>query len=250
MDFRVIKNILNPLNQMWKTINSKKSDETTIKFGDKSEEQRNECIVSGFSKQILSKHHTIPLDIIKLIAYYFRDVDIWDKTTTHPCININDNLIKTGNIGWPYRMTFGTDNISSPKIKKWYLSIPKDDSLPTKHNGTVPVWSVIGIIPSSNVSLNIIGNFYNQQNNGYGLKGWDGAIFHGGNKPIFGSKHKSKVTRLCKGDNIIMILNMKQATLGYIINGKSYGISFDVNPIQSYRLCVALCKDSQMILHK
>merc|ERR1712130_1078937 len=120
-------------------------------------------------------------------------------------IDIENNLISTGDTGWPYRTAFGSDNIRKPEIRKWYLSIPKD----SEDTIDVAVWSVIGIIECYKVNLNIDGNFYNKENNGYGLKGWNGGLFHGSNKEI----KQRYVQKLFKGDKIIIVLNMEQGSL-------------------------------------
>eukprot|EP01083_Nonionella_stella_P080305 220642_1 len=140
----------------------------------------------------------------------------------------------------------GSVNFTS--VKEWHLSIPRaqgDDP----HRSVNSVWSVIGIIESDKAHPLIIGNFYNKENNGYGLKGYDGMQFHGGSKPI-ARKQWIQIKRLNHGDQIKIILNMENGTMRYVINDKKYKVSFNVDTSVSYRLCVALCQHSQMRLHK
>ena len=210
---------------------------------EEGETERNEFITSSYTRNTIKNLHLVPAEIIAFIAWYFRDHDQWDVTTTNEFIDIEENLISTTDTGWPYRTAFGSDEIRYPKVKKWYLSIPKGSG------NELGVWSVIGIVESNKVSLNVEGNFFNEENNGYGLKGWDGCLYHGSNK-IKDDDDEKMAKILYEGDEIVIVLDMKQGTLKYIINKVDCGIAFYIDKSKCYRLCVALSKNSKMILHK
>eukprot|EP01084_Bolivina_argentea_P104079 186397_1 len=188
----------------------------------------------------------IPLMISNICILYY-NYDIWNQTITNSKIKIDDKSISTSNnIGYKYRVAFGTKEISAPMINKWHLSIG---------NGYKSRYIVIGIIDSytahwSDWSMN--GNFYNELNNGYGLKGIDGALFHGGNKPTedYSITMGSTKGYFDCGDKIEMILNLQDGILKYVINDKDKGVRIRVTKGSKYKLCVALCESCSLVLHE
>ena len=227
--------------------------ETDMDVMKQRDEHHNNLISCGYARHTLKRSFIlVPVAILNLIVQYFHELDVWDITTTNRLIKITDNLLSTSrDIGWPYRMAFGVDEISEPMTKKWYLSIPQKRFGFSKQG----IWSVIGIVEANKVNLNMNGNFYNKENNGYGLKGWDGALFHGDNKPTTNSEyligHQKLAPPLFTGDKIVVILDLKgSGTLSYVINGRDCGVVFKVERWKTYRLCVALSKNSSIILHK
>lgn len=243
--------LINALKSVIKSSPKEEQEETNMDRLKHRDEHHNNLISCGYARNTLQRSIDLaPVAVLNLISTYFRELDIWDITTTNRLITITDNILSTAEtIGWPYRMGFGIDEISNNMIKKWYLSIPK------KANGIKSgIWTVIGIVQSNKVNLNMNGNFYNRENNGYGLKGWDGALFHGSNKPTEETRcligAQKMAPPLFTGDKIVMILDMKVGTLRYVINGKDSGVIFKVDKCRTYRLCVALSKDSSIVLHK
>ena len=211
-----------------------------------AEYKSNELVVSWFTRKSTSGCYQTPQHLINLLGSFSLGVDAWDSTTTHPSIHIEGSLIKTGNIGLRHRMAFGSECIEAPLVKKWVLSIP------SKSHISFPVWSIIGIIGSEKASVNMKGIFYNQRNNGYGIKGMDGKLFHGGPRPVKGLRKPQfeDFMQICEGDKVQMELDLLKGKLSYKINGIDYGDAFAVDINVSYRLCVALFKNSQIILHK
>lgn len=194
-------------------------------------------------RNTLSASKEVPHDLVDLMASFCSDVDVWDETTSHSYFEIDGNLIKTGDIGWTYRMAFGTQTISAPSVKSWCFEIPSG-------TGVYKAWSVIGIVKDHKASATMKGNFYNKENDGYGVKGWDGKLFHGGNKPV---ENKPFCFQFGQGDIIEMVLNLDSAhsgELSYRRNGcVALKRAFIVDKTKSYRLCVAMCQHCQMILH-
>ena len=103
--------------------------------------------------------------------------------------------------------------------------------------------------------------FYNKCNNGYGIKGVDGKLFHGGNRPVKGLRKPQfeDFMQICQGDKVEMELNLNGTedgegfnigTLSYRINDVDYGPAFAVDSRVSYTLCVALFKHSQIKLRE
>eukprot|EP00485_Elphidium_margaritaceum_P012140 CAMPEP_0202705236 /NCGR_PEP_ID=MMETSP1385-20130828/17820_1 /ASSEMBLY_ACC=CAM_ASM_000861 /TAXON_ID=933848 /ORGANISM="Elphidium margaritaceum" /LENGTH=122 /DNA_ID=CAMNT_0049363431 /DNA_START=276 /DNA_END=644 /DNA_ORIENTATION=+ len=120
--------------------------------------------------------------------------------------------------------------------KRWRIQIKRSS------------WTVVGIIESHLCSRNLVGNFYDQHNNGYGLKGMDGRVFHSGNRPDW--RDEPLCMLFSAGDDIEMTLNMNDGSLSYRINETSYPPSFFVDINQEFSLCCALCKDAELILLK
>ena len=133
------------------------------------ETRRNQLVVSWLTRNTMIEHSQIPDHLIHLLASFSLGVDAWDSTTTHPSIDIDGQLIKTGDIGLRYRMAFGSERIEAPLARKWVLSVPTTSDIPR------PVWSIIGIVQWDK-AVDIKGIFHNQRNNGYGMKGVNGSL--------------------------------------------------------------------------
>ena len=149
-------------------------------------------------------------------------------------------------------MAFGSERIEAPLTRKWILSVPTTSDI------SRPVWSIIGIVQWDK-AVDIKGIFHNTRNNGYGMKGVDGKLFHGGHRPVRGQRKPQfeDFMQVCQGDKVEMELDFHSlksragtGTLSYRINGIDYGVAFAVDASVSYRLCVALFQNSQITLHK
>merc|ERR1739842_199220 len=99
-------------------------------------------------------------------------------------------------------------------------------------------------------SVDMKGLFCNKRNNGYGIKGIDGKLFHGGNRPVRGLRgvQYEDFMQITEGDKIEVVLDLdwkkyrilgdRKGTLSFHINGVDYGYAFAVDATVSYRLCV------------
>eukprot|EP01083_Nonionella_stella_P288555 981873_1 len=98
-------------------------EETVVKFKPvrAKDKIRHELLTNGYARQ--KRIPAIPICIIKLIAEYVLDTDVWDESTTHSLIRINNDLIETDDIGWPYHMAFGSLNIFKPEVKEWIIQL-------------------------------------------------------------------------------------------------------------------------------
>merc|ERR1712087_112368 len=106
------------------------------------------------------------------------------------------------------------------------------------------------------------GNFFDAENNGYGVKGWDGMRYHGQNKP-YKFQEVGSETVPCKfatwttsigvihvGEKVRMRLNLDTGSMYYGLGDNPYKFTFQVDKTKAYRLCVALSKNSKIILYK
>ena len=211
-------------------------------------QEKAELGVHGYMRENTNRIKSVemPRDLVKLITIWYGTIDYWDMNNIHPSYqvtqeykdNVDDNKsIRRNTIydGICYQ-SFGSLNIKYGDIKIWRLQLLDIDAICTAST------SLIGIIDSRQVSVNLNGDFCDKLNNGYGVSFFKGRKYY---KTIQGFKYAESMQI---NDIIIMELDMtneENCTLKYKIyrDGftKDYGFAFQkINPNTQWRLAIGM----------
>ena len=203
---------------------------------------RKELIVYGYARRIEKSFSIcIPVDILLVLCFVFRDIDSWNEQYTNSKFEIADKYLtlRTGYYRHSFFHAFGDCVVNKGQYHHWILKV---------HSKVQYLY--VGIIKNDESLLEKTGNeeyswMYNYRSADKGL------LFNCGNANVrhwIDHENKYQYTKYGKecgknGDVIEMIVDLRESngdigSIKYIVNGEHYGIAYDKLPAVSYRLAV------------
>ena len=117
---------------------------------------------------------------------------------------------------------------------RWELAVKHGDNI------GLGVCSVVGGLKTAKNKKLLTQSFTNDIN-GYGYMGNDGGVQRSGRYKKYGQQFKA-------GDKVAVVLDTKQKTLSFELNGEDQGVAFKNLPSGDYRLAAAFFERSQKIV--
>ena len=211
---------------------------------------KTDILVSGYIRQLFNIA-MIPSEILHLcFLFWFIDIcDQWDKSLIDEYAEIDGSRFKMKENPNPWDIdgcvAFGTHSVEEGEIFQWKLRF-----------NTKMKWIYIGICADEPKLLamadqdcllyNSNGTIYH--NSSYGFEGDQGCSLLHMNGVIYCGDFQQYCPTFDAKDTIIeVILNMKEHTICYKINGKHYGIAYNNLSKKKYRLAVTLREPMQEI---
>ena len=205
-----------------------------IKLPSNTLQKRRYLVTNGYIRSQIEELHylKIPFDI-KQTCYKFLSLicDEWDPIHSHPEMEITDNSFKLTTDRMT-RSVYGKYIVKNGDIFQWNIGIKSycdDNSMWHSYIG------VIQDIPSVLKQFSYTYDWYKKYGYQFGVK----------NKQLRPNQHKNHDSLygekfMKNGDTMSIILNLKNYTLSYIINGNDYGVAFKNIKNASYRLAISM----------
>ena len=208
-------------------------------------DQREQDIVFGFVHEIEklfpidNPYYNISKFIIYICLSFYHILDKWDINCKSQHIQIKDNVITGHNLD--YQTAFLHTICKSPNKYHWRFKIEL-------FNGKYASWNnLIGVYKLNDrplPSLSVENDFVHMDNCGYAFVSSSGELTDAsspGDYCVNGTVLNTEFGIACKqGDTIEMTLDLTQWTIGYVINGKDYGVAFRDIEKCDYRAAVCV----------
>ena len=125
--------------------------------------------------------------------------------------------------------------VVGPRMKaEWEVKVKHGDNI------GIGICNVIGGLKSAKNKKLLIQSFTNDIN-GYGYMGNDGGVQRSGRYKKYGQQFKA-------GDKVTVVLDTKNKTLSFQLNGEDQGIAYKNLPAGDYRLAVSFFEKTQKII--
>ena len=199
-------------------------------------DKKTEYAVYGYCRNIGA--HVFIAEIVDICVDFYNDPEEFDEDHNYHgmVIDKDDKSIVYNGSGVTWTTIFGKTIIKSNEIFAWdFKIIGKPESITNS-------WKIaIGVVPASfkkttNSSFTFIAPNYG---------------FIGSNSTLAGNGKRNKVKQQFgeeEGDELRMILNLREYKLSYVINGQDNGYCIEKLRIENYRMAVSLCRGRKLKL--
>ena len=181
----------------------------------------------------------IPLDIVNLVNAFLIFADKWtispEYRSNNVIINQDENTITS--LGTGIGTTYGEAIVDAASgVQTWKFKV-------LNLAGSSYWFCVIGIVENDDEWLKrqINKPTWYRQHKGYGFCGGRGKLISAVQRDNIWNDYGEKFNK--QDDTLEMMLNVKDGTLKYIINGTDYDNAFvDIDTTKQYRLAVSLSR--------